>query len=119
MRALQEAPLDYAGAARPISLGSVAIQELAPAERIRNSFLVLPAKDGGTKGLLSRPGLDWRFACRRGAGPPCPSSLFVPVPLLALEIPLGRYRRHLFRQHLRSEERRVGNDCVSLCRSWW
>src|SRR3546814_20006871 len=66
MRALQEAPLDYAGAARPISLGSVAIQELAPAERIRERFLVLPAKDGGTQGFISRPGLDWRFPCRRG-----------------------------------------------------
>src|SRR3546814_10646853 len=38
-----------------------------------------------------------------------------------LEVTVRRYRctgcRHVWRQ--RAEERRVGTECVSTCRSWW
>src|SRR3546814_233561 len=52
VRALLEAPLDYPGAARPISLGSVAIQELAPAERMRNNFLCPHRQRGRNQGII-------------------------------------------------------------------
>src|SRR3546814_15245335 len=36
---------------------------------------------------------------------------------LTQRLPIGRHRLTVFQA--RSEERRVGKECVSTCRSWW
>src|SRR3546814_11957682 len=84
--------------------------------------------------ISSKEAIDWGFSgvLLRGSGLPWDLRKMQPYDVyeqLEFNIPVGTngdcYDRYLLRveemrqSSYRSEERRVGKECISTCRSWW
>src|SRR3546814_12551135 len=100
----------------------------------RSVHVILPIGRPGAVAMAAQVGRDDMIAVRQSFGDPVPASAMVatavdeqqrrrrlvpPIDIMQLQPLRDEAVRNRAACHIRSEERRVGKECVSTCRSRW